>query len=69
MIVALLTNPDLPGWNDVQTQHTVLIDDITPDQVSYYDPALPQGPVIASRDEFLLAWSDMDEKAAICWRT
>ncbi len=68
VIVALLTNTDLPGWNDVQTQHTVLIVDITSDQVSYYDPALPQSPVIATRDEFLLAWSDMDEKVATCWR-
>ncbi len=68
VIAALLTNADLPGWNDVQTQHTILIVDITSDQMSYYDPALPQGPVITSRDEFLLAWSDMDEKMATCWR-
>lgn len=43
VIVALLTNADLPGWNDVQTQHTVLIVDIASEQVSYYDPAYLKG--------------------------
>lgn len=68
VIVALLTNAALPGWSDLQTQHTVLIVSITPDQVSYHDPALAEGPVSASRDEFSLAWSDMDELTATCWR-
>jgi hypothetical protein len=68
VIVAILTNGGLPGWNEVQTQHTVLVVDITPDQIGYHDPALSEGPVFASQGEFLLAWSDMDELMATCWR-
>ena len=68
VIVALLTNMNLPGWDDIQTQHTVLVADILSEQISYYDPALLEGPVLASLDEFLLAWSDMDELMATCWR-
>lgn len=68
VIVALLTNSGLPGWHNIQTQHTVLVVDITSDHITYHDPALSEGPVSASQDEFLLAWSDMDELMATCWR-
>jgi ABC-type bacteriocin/lantibiotic exporter with double-glycine peptidase domain len=66
VIAAILTNAALPGWSDIQTQHTVLIVGVTPDQVSYHDPAWSEGPVSAVRDEFLLAWGEMDELAATC---
>lgn len=64
VITALKTTPGLPGWPNLQVQHTVLIVDITADEVVYHDPALDNGPVTAPRNEFLLAWSEMSELAA-----
>ncbi len=64
VIVALTTTPALPGWGDIRTQHTVLVVNVGPGRITYYDPALAQGPVSASRDEFLLSWSEMAELAA-----
>jgi hypothetical protein len=68
VIAAITTNPGLPGWGNIRTQHTILLLTLTPDTVVYHDPALPQGPVTAVRDEFLLAWSEMAEQAAILHR-
>ncbi len=39
--------------------------DITPSQILYHDPALGDGPTSANQAEFLLAWSDMSEQAAL----
>lgn len=68
VIAAITTTSDLPGWAEIRTQHTVLIVEVSSDQVSYYDPALAQGPVSVSHDEFLLAWSYMAERAAFLAR-
>jgi hypothetical protein len=65
VIVALMTTPGLPGWGNIRTQHAVLITNITADQVTYHDPAWTYGPVSAPLAEFLLAWGEMDEQAAI----
>ncbi len=67
VIVALATTPGLPGWGNIRTQHTVLVIDVG-DPVSYHDPALAYGPVFTLRTEFLLAWSEMDERAAFLSR-
>jgi hypothetical protein len=64
MIAAVTTSPGLPGWGDIRTQHTVLVVGLGPDQITYHDPALADGPVSALRGEFLLAWSEMAELAA-----
>jgi len=64
VIVALTTTPALPGWGDIRTQHTVLVVNVGLDRITYYDPALSQGPVSASRNEFLLSWSEMAELTA-----
>jgi hypothetical protein len=68
VIVAVTTTSGLPGWNDIRTQHTLLVLSITTDQVTYHDPAFPQGPVSAPRGEFLLAWSEMAELTAFLSR-
>lgn len=68
VIVAVTTTPGLPGWGNIRTQHAVLITNITTDQVMYHDPALAYGPVSALLAEFLLAWGEMDEQAAILSR-
>lgn len=68
VIVAVTTTPGLPGWGNIHTQHTVLMVDVGPEQVTYHDPALTHGPVFALRAEFLLAWSEMDGRAAFLRR-
>jgi hypothetical protein len=64
VIAAVTTTSGLPGWEDIRTQHTVLVVDVSADHVTYHDPGLDQGPVSAPRGEFLLAWSEMSELAA-----
>ncbi len=68
VIAAITTTSDLPGWAEIRTQHAVLMVEVSSDQVSYHDPALAQGPVSVSHDEFLLAWSYMAERAAFLAR-
>jgi hypothetical protein len=64
VIVAITTTPGLPGWGNIRTQHTVLVTVASAERVTYHDPALAHGPVSTLRDEFLLAWGEMDERAA-----
>jgi ABC-type bacteriocin/lantibiotic exporter with double-glycine peptidase domain len=64
IIAAIMTSTGLPGWQNIRTQHTVLIVETSSDYVVYHDPALTEGPTSASRDEFLLAWSEMAEQVA-----
>ncbi len=68
VIVAITTTPGLPGWGNIRTQHTVLVVDVGAEQIAYHDPALAYGPVSALRAEFLLAWSEMDERVAFMSR-
>lgn len=68
VIVAVTTTPGLPGWGNIHTQHTLLTIGIDSEQVTYHDPALARGPVSALRGEFLLAWSEMGERAALVSR-
>jgi ABC-type bacteriocin/lantibiotic exporter with double-glycine peptidase domain len=64
VIVAILTSPGLPGWNTIESQHSVLLLAMDDNSVTYHDPALTYGPVTASLGEFLLAWSEMAEQVA-----
>jgi uncharacterized protein YvpB len=64
VITAIMTTSGLTGWQNVRTQHAVLVSEVQAALIVYHDPALPDGPVSVSRDEFLLAWSEMAEKAA-----
>ena len=64
VIAAITTTPGLPGWGNIRTQHAVLVIDADVEWIAYQDPALAYGPVSALRDEFLLAWSEMDKQAA-----
>ncbi|MBC8450278.1 MAG: hypothetical protein H8D78_21300 [Chloroflexi bacterium] len=64
VIVAVTTTPGLPGWGNIRTQHTLLMADVGSEQIAYHDPALAYGPVSALLAEFLLAWGEMDERAA-----
>ncbi|NKQ36084.1 MAG: hypothetical protein HF973_10775 [Chloroflexi bacterium] len=68
VITAVMTTPGLPGWNDLRTPHAVLILDVTIEHIIYHDPAMTQGHTAASRNEFLLAWSEMAEKTAFLRR-
>lgn len=68
VIVAVLTSSGLPGWQTVETQHTLLLVRIDEEYVTYHDPALAHGPVTASLGEFLLAWSEMAEQVAFVTR-
>jgi len=68
VIVAVTTTPGLSGWGNIRTQHTVLVVDAGAEQITYHDPDLTYGPVFALRAEFLLAWSEMDERAAFLSR-
>jgi len=68
VIVAITTTPGMPGWGNIRTQHTVLVANIGTEQIAYHDPALAYGPVSALRAEFLLAWSEMDGRAAFLGR-
>jgi len=68
VIVAVTTTPGLPGWGNIRTQHTVLVVDVGAEQIVYHDPALARGPVSALRAEFLLAWGEMDQRAAFLSR-
>ncbi len=64
VIVAVTTTPGLPGWGNIRTQRTVLVVGVNAEQIKYYDPALAHGPVSALLAEFLLAWGEMDQRAA-----
>ena len=68
VIVAIATTPGLPGWGNIRTQHTLLVVSIDGDQIAYHDPALAYGPVSALLAEFLLAWDEMDRRAALLSR-
>ena len=68
VIVAVTTTPGLPGWGNIRTQHTVLVTHIDADRIAYHDPALAHGPVSTLLTEFLLAWGEMDERAAFLSR-
>ena len=68
VVVAITTTPGMPGWGNIRTQHTVLVANIGTEQIAYHDPALAYGPVSALRAEFLLAWSEMDGRAAFLSR-
>ncbi|MCP4362165.1 MAG: hypothetical protein GY796_29510 [Chloroflexi bacterium] len=68
VIAAVVTTPGLPGWNDLRTQHAVLIVNVTLEEIVYHDPSWKQGPTVASRNEFLLAWSEMAEQTAVLRR-
>lgn len=68
VIVAVTTTPGLPGWGNIRTQHTVLVVSINTERITYHDPALTQGPVSALLTEFLLAWDEMDQQAALLRR-
>lgn len=65
VIVAVVTTPELPGWANLRTQHTLLITAITDTAVAYHDPALTNAPTSVSTDDFRLAWSEMSEMVAI----
>ncbi len=65
VITAITTTPGLPGWGNIRTQHTILPVNATTEQIAYHDPMLAHGPVSALLTEFLLAWSEMDERTAI----
>jgi len=69
VIVAVMTAPGLPGWDNVRTQHAVLVVACDEDQITYHDPALSQGPVSVQLDEFPLAWEEMGARAAFLSRT
>ncbi|MDQ3249191.1 MAG: hypothetical protein M3Q45_08290, partial [Chloroflexota bacterium] len=58
----------LPQWGSIRTQHAVLVIGVDSEEIVYHDPALRQGPVAAPQGEFLLAWSEMAEKAAFLRR-
>ena len=68
VITAVTTTPGMPGWGNIRTQHAILVVDVGPEYVAYHDPALIQGPVSAMRNEFLLAWSEMDSRAVLLSR-
>ncbi len=68
VIAAITTTSGLPGWGNIRTQHTVLVVSVGVERIVYHDPALAHGPVSALRAEFLLAWSEMDERVAFLSR-
>lgn len=65
VIAAILTIPDLPGWEQLSTQHVVLVTNCDDQQITYHDPALSVGPTDVSLNAFWLAWTEMEEQAAI----
>lgn len=65
VIAAILTIPELPGWQQISTQHVILITGCDSELISYHDPALAHGPTTVSLSTFWLAWTEMDEQAAI----
>lgn len=67
-IVAIVTTPELPGWENLRTQHTLLITAITQTTITYHDPALTSGPTTLPLGDFHLAWSEMSEAVAIITR-
>jgi hypothetical protein len=68
VIVAVTTTPGLPGWGNIRTQHTMLTINAGAEQITYHDPALSYRPVSTLLDEFLPAWSTMDERVAFLSR-
>jgi hypothetical protein len=64
VIVPVTTSSGLPGWGNIRTQHSLLILNLDPNRITYHDPALQSGPVSVALNEFLLAWSEMDQQAA-----
>ncbi|HMN27644.1 MAG TPA: C39 family peptidase [Caldilineaceae bacterium] len=68
VVSAVMTTPDLPGWDGLRTQHAVLVIHVDTQSVAYHDPANESGPSSVSRDAFCLAWSEMDERVAFLSR-
>ncbi|HRJ42113.1 MAG TPA: hypothetical protein PL105_09535 [Caldilineaceae bacterium] len=69
VVTAILTSHDLPGWETLSTQHTVLVIAVEKGRVYYHDPSLSWGPVDVSEDAFGLAWSEISELTALITRT
>ena len=65
VIAAILTIPELPGWQQLSTQHVILITGCDDSLITYHDPALNNGPTTVSVNAFWLAWTEMDEQGAI----
>lgn len=68
VITAVMTTPELPGWQNSWSPHAVLVTEVQAALILYHDPALPHGPVSAAHNEFLLAWSEMAEQTAFISR-
>ena len=69
VIAAIITTSGLPGWGNLRTRHAVLLNDVNAERITYHDPALAYGPVYTDTSEFMLAWSEMDEQAALLGTT
>jgi hypothetical protein len=64
-IIAFVQAGELPHWHGMEAQHAVLVVGIEERSVYLHDPALAEGPIAVSADDFGLAWDEMDNRYAV----
>lgn len=56
---------EFPYWQDLPTQHAVVVVGMTPTSVLVNDPAMADAPLAIPYGDFDLAWLEMDEAFAV----
>ena len=64
VIVAVQTWP-LPYWQQIHTDHAVVVVGLDDEAVFLYDPYFATAPQIVELDNFLTAWSERDFEYAV----
>ncbi len=64
-VIAFVQAGELPQWQGRRAQHAALLVGVDRHDVHLHDPALKDGPITVSIDDFLLAWQEMDNRYAV----
>ncbi|WP_231911265.1 C39 family peptidase [Candidatus Promineifilum breve] len=64
-VIAFVQAGELPYWRGQQLQHAVVIVGIDQETVWILDPDTGLEPVSVGLDDFMLAWSELDNLCAI----
>lgn len=67
--VIAFVQADFLSWTNFGGLHAiVVIEQVSDKEIMIHDPAQPTGPQRIDRTEFLLAWEEFDNTAAVVWR-
>ena len=64
-LIAMVQAGELSHWQGESFQHALVVSGFDEVNVWLLDPAVSMTPIIASIDEFMLAWGEMDYRYAV----